>query len=707
MLPDGIIPPNIWQKRLAERCALIDKFLDDNALKPDVLWYYTPMALAFSAHLSAPVVVYDCMDELSLFKNPPQGLQDFERALLARATLVYTGGPSLYEAKRSRHSSTHCFPSSVDAAHFAQARLHPARLGRIAASGVRAAPRLGYVGVIDERIDLALLAEMADQRPGWSFVMVGPVVKIDPASLPRRPNIVWAGQKAYAELPSCLASFDIALLPFALNDSTRFISPTKTPEYLAAGLSVISTPIRDVVAGYGDNGLVSIAAAAPEFIAAAERFLVEGETVRMARQAAVDELLATTSWDTTWARMHALIKAAGGKPPRGSNVARGPGWRFDYAIVGAGFAGSVMAERLAGIGKRVLLIDRRTHIGGNAFDMHDEAGILIQPYGPHIFHTNAPSIVEYLSRFTAWRPYEHRVLAQVDGKLAPLPINRRTLNLLYGLSLSEKEAADFLAARAEPVNEIKTSEDVIVSKVGRDLYEKFFQGYTRKQWGMDASELDKSVIARIPTRTNDDDRYFTDHFQAMPANGFTRMFEKMLDHPNITRLLDTDYRDVVNDIDAGELIYTGPIDEYFDLRYGQLPYRSLEFRHETLDLPQYQPVAVVNYPDQRVPYTRITEFKHLTGQPHARTSICREYPQADGDPYYPIPRPENQELYRRYQALADSTPDVHFVGRLATYRYYNMDQVVGQALALFDKLHHRPRPDQTQTRAAATSDALV
>jgi UDP-galactopyranose mutase len=380
------------------------------------------------------------------------------------------------------------------------------------------------------------------------------------------------------------------------------------------------------------------------------------------------------------------------------------GGQYDFLIVGAGFAGSVLAERLAGQhGARVLLIDRRNHIGGNAYDECDEAGILYHKYGPHIFHTNSEQVVEYLSQFTEWRPYEHRVLAQVRGQLVPIPINRTTLNMLFDAGLeTDEEAAEFLAARAEPVADIRTSEDVVINAVGRELYELFFRGYTRKQWGVDPSQLDKQVTSRIPTRTNTDDRYFADAFQAMPKDGYTAMFERMLANPLIERRLGTDYRDVRGQVDAGHLIYTGPIDEYFDFRFGKLPYRSLRFDHRTLDQEQFQPVAVVNYPSPDTPYTRISEYKHLTGQQHPKTSITYEYPSAEGDPYYPIPRPENQELFKRYEALADETPGVTFVGRLATYRYYNMDQIVGQALATFRRMDEgRLGGPQEESAAAA------
>jgi UDP-galactopyranose mutase len=363
---------------------------------------------------------------------------------------------------------------------------------------------------------------------------------------------------------------------------------------------------------------------------------------------------------------------------------------FDWLIVGAGFAGSVLAERIAHErGEKVLLIDRRNHVGGNAYDRHDNAGILIHQYGPHIFHTNSEAIFDYLSSFTEWRPYEHRVRASVDGQLLPIPINRDTINSLYGLSLStDAEVEAFLDSRAEPVEEIRTSEDVVVARIGRELYEKFFRGYTRKQWGLDPSELDRSVTARVPTRTNTDDRYFPDRFQFMPRDGYTRMFERMLAHPNIHIMLQTDYREIRNEVRFRRMIYTGPIDEFFDYRFGKLPYRSLQFEHVTVDEEWHQPVAVVNYP-QSEKYTRVTEYKHLTGQAHPKSSLTFEYPSAEGDPYYPVPRAENQERYKRYQRLADATPDVYFVGRLATYRYYNMDQVVGQALATFRRIEER------------------
>jgi UDP-galactopyranose mutase len=359
---------------------------------------------------------------------------------------------------------------------------------------------------------------------------------------------------------------------------------------------------------------------------------------------------------------------------------------FDWLVVGAGFAGSVLAERLASQrGDRVLVVDRRPHVGGNAYDCYNEAGLLIHKYGPHIFHTNSDQVFDYLSQFTEWRPYEHRVLAEVDNKLVPVPINLDTINTLYGLDLTPEQLEEWFAARAEPVEDIKTSEDVVVSRVGRELYEKFFRGYTRKQWGVDPSELDKSVTARVPTRTDRDDRYFTDKLQYMPAAGYTRMFERMLDHPNIQVMLKTDYSQMREEFGYKRLIFTGPVDEYFGYCYGRLPYRSLRFEHKTLEQEWHQPVAVVNYPMEH-DYTRVTEYKHLTGQQHPWTSLTYEYPTADGDPYYPVPTAENADRYRQYEALARTTEDVWFVGRLATYRYYNMDQVVGQALATYRRI---------------------
>ena len=702
----------------AERNAMLGLLLDGMlaGYGGDLIrWYYTPMMLSFSRHLEAVCTVYDCMDELANFKFAPPELAILERELMALADVVFTGGYSLWEAKRGRHANIHPFPSSVDCAHFAAARTSRAEPADQAAIPW---PRLGFYGVVDERMDLELLAALADTHPEWSVVIVGPVVKIDPAELPRRANLHYLGGKTYQELPGYLGGWDVALMPFAINESTRFISPTKTPEYLAGGRPVVSTPIVDVVRHYGDLEAVKIAGTAEEFIAACGEALalspVKGPWLKE-----VDAVLSALSWDETFAQMNLEIsRAAAGRrtaetaelAPIVASPAIRPASRakpFDYLIVGAGYAGSVLAERLTSqLGKRVLLIDKRTHVGGNAYDEKDAAGVLMHRYGPHIFHTNSDEVVGYLSQFTKWRPYEHRVLAAVGGLLVPMPINRTTLNLLYGLDLTtDAQAEAFLASRAEPVEKVRTSEDVVVSRVGRELYETFFRGYTRKQWGMDPSELDKSVTARVPTRTDDDDRYFTDKFQAMPADGYTAMFQSMLDQPGITLELGVEYEDVRLEAEFDKLIFTGPIDEYFDHRYGKLPYRSLAFRHVAMDREWYQPVGTVNYPDEATPYTRISEYKHLTGQSIGKTTITYEYPRADGDPYYPVPRAENQALYKRYAALALETPNVHFVGRLATYRYYNMDQVVGQALATFRRIAEREGRATVAAQSAARAIA--
>jgi UDP-galactopyranose mutase len=506
------------------------------------------------------------------------------------------------------------------------------------------------------------------------------------------------------------------MLPFADNEATRFISPTKTPEYLAAAKPVISTPIRDVVRPYGERGYAVIADGAQEFARGIDA-LLETPTLPLRE---IDAFLDTQSWDETWEHMRRLVEDVSGRdgqPKRtytdrvielrdvdavdghdGSvldavdpGIVVGPSRSFDYLVVGAGFGGAVLAERLASQdGARVLVVDRRKHIGGNAYDEYDADGILIHRYGPHIFHTNSSRVFEYLSAFTRWRPYEHRVLASVDGQLVPIPINVQTINTLYGLRLTRFDVQEFLASVREPIDQPQTSEDVVVSAVGRELYEKLFRNYTRKQWGLDPSELDASVTARVATRHDFDPRYFTDRFQSMPAEGYTRMFSRMLDHPNIKVMLNTDHREIVDVIPFGEMIYTGPIDEFFDHRFGTLPYRSLEFDFQTLSEEIHQPAAVINHPNDH-DYTRVTEFKHLTGQRHEKTSIVYEYPRAKGDPYYPVPRPETGETYKRYRALAERTRGVHFVGRLATYKYYNMDQVVAQALAVFERLRRRSR----------------
>ncbi len=685
--------------------ALLANFIDEHKLDRFVSWYYTPMALAFTGELEPEAVVYDCMDELSGFLGAPPELRKCEQQLFEKADVVFTGGMSLFEAKRKQHSNVHAFPSSIDVPHFAQARTAAREPDDQAAIPH---PRAGFFGVLDERFDRELVAEIARLRPEVHFVFLGPVVKIDPAALPQAANIHFLGGKSYAELPAYLSGWDVALLPFALNESTRFISPTKTPEYLAAGKPVVSTPIHDVIAGYGERGLVAIARTPAEFAEAIDRAL---QPQPESWYEAVDRKLAQSSWDRTWSAMAREIERVRNRSAqlrpgelvsafRIAPVSVKPAKlnsdhrlmrpkqteSYDWLVVGAGLAGGVLAERLAhGMGKRVLLIDKREHVGGNTYDYHDDAGILVHKYGPHIFHTNSPEVVQYLSKFTEWRDYEHRVLASVDGKLLPIPINLTTVERLYNLSLDAQGMQNFLASRAETNRVIRTSEDIVLSRVGRELYEKFFRNYTRKQWGLDPSELDSSVAGRIPVRFDRDDRYFTDQFQAMPRHGYTRMFERMLDARNITVRTGVEYAEVARLYPGIKTIYTGPVDEYFGFRFGALPYRSLEFKHQTCNRETFQAAPVVNFPNEHE-YTRVTEFKYLTGQTAPKTSVVYEYPRAEGDPYYPIPRPENAALYARYRELAERTPDVHFVGRLATYKYYNMDQVVAQALVTYRKI---------------------
>ena len=697
-----IITPHVARDNAdADQRRLLKALLRAEGVTAPVLWYYTPMSLPLAEDISPSLIVYDCMDELSAFHGAPAELVARERQLLARADVVFTGGHSLYDAKRKLHPNVHAVPSSVDCDHFARARTPPSLPADLLTIP---SPRLGFYGVLDERFDTALLGQAAALRPDWQFVLIGPVVKIDPATLPRAPNLHYLGPRGYDTLPDYLAGWDVALMPFAMNASTRYISPTKTPEYLAAGKPVVSTPIADVVRTYGSCPIVHIAADAQAFVAAIAVALETADKPDMLADHA-DRALAGMSWDRSWEGICDAMNRAWTSSAHGKRHAPDtrPSLRpsklgalhYDCLIVGAGYAGSVLAERLArGSGKRVMVVDRRPHIAGNAYDFYNEAGLLVHRYGPHIFHTNSDKVLQYLSRFTQWRPYEHRVLARTDGMLVPMPINLTTLEKLNGRQFTAAEADTFLKALAEPVSDVKTAEDFVVSQVGRNLYEKFFRGYTRKQWGLDPSQLDRAVAARVPTRLSHDDRYFTDRHQCMPLDGYTQMFERMLDHPNISLALGMDYEEAKSAFRFDELIYTGPIDEYFGYCYGPLPYRSLKFRHETLDEPWHQSVGVVNYPAEEIPYTRVTEYKHLTGQQHPKTAVTYEYPSAQGDPYYPVPRPENDALFRRYQALADACQGVHFVGRLATYRYYNMDQVVAQALTTYDNMvsqHADPR----------------
>lgn len=356
--------------------------------------------------------------------------------------------------------------------------------------------------------------------------------------------------------------------------------------------------------------------------------------------------------------------------------------KYDYLIVGAGYAGSVMAERLASqLNKKVLVVEKRNHIAGNAYDEYDKHGILVHRYGPHIFHTNSKKVFEYLSQFTEWRPYEHKVLAKLNGSLYPIPINRLTVNKLYNKNFTtEREVNEFFESVRENRHPILNSEDIIVNQVGVDLFEKFFRYYTKKQWNLEPSELSPSVCGRIPVRTNDDCRYFTDKYQFMPKDGYTKMFEKILVHKNIEVILNTDYKDILEDVKFDKMIYTGPIDYFFDYKYGKLPYRSIRFELKTHESEEYQSAPVINHVDGSVNFTRVTEYKKLTGQKSNFTTITREYASEKDEPYYPIPTKGNQQLFQRYFEESSKLKSVSFIGRLAEYKYYNMDQVVAKIL---------------------------
>lgn len=390
-------------------------------------------------------------------------------------------------------------------------------------------------------------------------------------------------------------------------------------------------------------------------------------------------------------------------------------WNFDCLIVGAGFAGLTMAERLAARGKTVLLVEKRDHIGGNAYDRHDDHGVLVHAYGPHYFRTNSQRIREYLGRFTEWHPVDYKILSHTGGRYWKFPINLNTFEQIIGREATSAEMEMWLEERRVPIEIPANSEEVIVSQVGWELYEKFFKGYTLKQWKRHPRDLDASVCGRIPIRTNRDDRYLREEFQALPMAGYTRMFERMVAAcgDKLKILLRTDYREVLPHVRIGHMVYTGPVDEYFDCRLGRLPYRSLRFEHESFTPEQlagreaisgkpgfWQPAMQVNYPNEE-DYTRIVEVKHATGQLCTNTTIVREYPDdfvPGKEAYYPIPAPDAAALYQRYKELADAEDSVSFIGRLATYRYYNMDQVVGMALAEAERLTKNgipnpPNPD--------------
>jgi len=363
--------------------------------------------------------------------------------------------------------------------------------------------------------------------------------------------------------------------------------------------------------------------------------------------------------------------------------------KFDFLIVGAGFAGAVLAERIATqLGKTCLVVERRNHIAGNAYDHHDKAGVLVHDYGPHYFRTNSQRVIAYLGQFTEWHEVEYKILSWTGGRHWQFPINLNTFEQLIGRSSTSEEMEKQLAEWRVKIDNPKNSEEVIISQVGWKLYEMFFKNYTRKQWQRDAKDLDPSVCRRIPIRTNRDDRYLSEKFQALPEKGYTAMFEKMLSHHNIEIRLNTDFRDAREQVHYDRLIYTGPIDEYYNHCFGHLPYRSLRFEPETLSQEYFQSAMQVNYPNDH-DFTRIVEIKHATGQKLPATTIVREYPQdfsPGREPYYPIPAPDARALYAKYAERSAVEKDVTFVGRLATYRYYNMDQVVSTALTEFERV---------------------
>jgi len=359
---------------------------------------------------------------------------------------------------------------------------------------------------------------------------------------------------------------------------------------------------------------------------------------------------------------------------------------YDFLIVGAGFSGAVLAERLNSINKKVLVIEKRSHLGGNSYDYYDEHGVLVHKYGPHYFRTNDEGVFNYLSKFTKWRAYEYRIRAYVNGILYPIPINRDTLNEFFKVHLkSDQEARDFLISKRITIDNPKNAEEQVLSTLGKDIYENFFKNYTIKQWNTDPKNLHPSVTGRIPFRYNTDDKYFNEKIQSMPENGYFKLFENLLNGIEIQ--YNTNYSDIRNKISYNNLIYTGPIDLFFNYKYGKLPYRSLSFSHENYDQEYYQDWVQINYPNN-FDYTRIVEIKHATGQECNNTTIVKEFPSNIGEPFYPIPNDENFNIYLKYKREADKLKNTFFIGRLANYRYLNMDQIVREALDLFESIKY-------------------
>ena len=368
--------------------------------------------------------------------------------------------------------------------------------------------------------------------------------------------------------------------------------------------------------------------------------------------------------------------------------------KVDWVIVGAGFSGCILAERIATqLAQRVLIIERRDHIGGNAYDYYNEHGILVHKYGPHIFHTKSKKVWDYLSQFTEWRHYFHHVLGVVEGKKVPIPFNLNSLYALFPPRYAEKLEGQLLEhfgfGVKVPILKLRESAIGDLEFLANYIYDNVFYSYTLKQWGMKPEELDRGVTGRVPVYISRDNRYFQDPYQAMPMLGYTEMFRTMLAHPNIKVLLNADYREVIKDINFNRMVYTGPIDTFFDYMYGELPYRSLRFQFDTLDQEHYQEVGTVNYPND-YDITRITEQKYLSGQTSPKTTLVMEYPQAyvpgKNDPYYPILHEENRQRYDLYlKEVEKLNGTVIFAGRLAEYKYYDMDQAALRALSLFEK----------------------
>ncbi|MDY6986513.1 MAG: UDP-galactopyranose mutase [Thermodesulfobacteriota bacterium] len=359
---------------------------------------------------------------------------------------------------------------------------------------------------------------------------------------------------------------------------------------------------------------------------------------------------------------------------------------WKYLVVGAGFAGCTLAERIANhLQESVLIVDKRNHIGGNSYDEYDKAGVLVHKYGPHYFRTDSRLIVKYLSQFTEWLPVEYKILSFTNGKHFQFPINLNTWEQIHGRPCTADEMITSLEHQRVPIENPKNSEEVVISQIGWQLYNMFYRNYTMKQWGCAPSELDRSVCARIPIRYDRDDRYLSAKFQALPKYGYHRLFQKMISNPRISILLNTDYRDLRQQMTFKHIFYTGPIDQFYDYQFGPLPYRSLRFEFETLDVEYFQEAMQVNFPNSHA-FTRIVEIKHATKQRIPSTTIVREYPIPGqlGDPYYPVPKEANYKLYEKYSQLSARERNTSFVGRLATYRYYNMDEVVDQALEVFD-----------------------